>query len=320
MCVVTFSKKNQYGSKKKLNAFEGKPKWGYIELTEICKHQCGWCYGGFNRTLTQSMSMETFVQVIDKLEQMGVTQISLAGGEPTEHPNFKQMVGLCKDRFVVNVVSHGDWADLNLADSLKNFGVNQVQFNFQGRQWHDKVHGVAGSYERLLSSIQSVKQAGIEVVTSMTIGAYNLADVAEVFAEMNALAVDRIRVWEATGLGNRYRRNTQASQIFEHAITQAQKLGYDYIQSYEPLVEGDIAVHCPAMSKLILWINVRGEHLFCGAVASQLSNPLSNVALDSMETILNKQAAFVAQHQQSESYCMARDEAGSLLRSSSSQF
>lgn len=310
MCVVTYSKRANYGSKQKLIAFDGKPKWGYVEITAQCSHKCSWCYGGFNHQLTEIMALADFEKVADKLEQIGITQLSLAGGEPTDHPDFEAILAACQGRFMVNIVSHGDWRNPELAKVLKTYGVNQVQFNYQGQVLHNRVHGVKDSYRRMLESINTTKQQGIEVVCSLTVGAYNLERIPEIFKEIKALDANRIRVWEATGFGNKFRRDIEAKQIFDVAQTEAQKLGYDYVQSYEPLVEGDISVACPALSKLILWVNVKGQHIFCGAVPGQLNNPLSNLLDDNAELVLENQDRFVQAFTNQPKFCMARTEQG----------
>jgi MoaA/NifB/PqqE/SkfB family radical SAM enzyme len=306
MCVVTYSKNTTYGSKDKVKLFDGRPKWGYVEITAQCAHRCGWCYGGFNHQLSDMMSLEDFEKVVDKLEEIGIKQLTFAGGEPTDHPDFEAMLAKVQGRFIINIVSHGDWSNSNLADTLKKYQVNQVQFNYQGQVLHDKVHGINGAFERLSSSIKSTKANGIEVVCSMTIGAYNLERVEQVFIEMSELGVDRIRVWEATGLGNKYRRDLEVKHIFDVAQKEAAKLGYNYVQSYDPLVEGNVNAHCPALSKLVLWVNVKGKHIYCGAVPFQRENPLSDLRVDSADQVLQNQQDFVSRFNHQEPFCMAR--------------
>lgn len=314
MCVVTFSKATEYKSKKKVTDFNGQPKWGYIEITSQCSHKCSWCYGGFNYELSDFMTLENFKKVADKLEDLGIVQISLAGGEPTDHPDFEGILAVCKDRFIINIVSHGDWSKPDLATVLKKYGVNQVQFNYQGKALHDRVHGVKNSYNNLMESIKSTLQSGIEVVCSLTIGAYNIKRVADIFLEIESLGANRIRVWESTGLGNKFRKDLEVKDIFNVAQVEAKKLGFGYIQSYEPLVSGDVSVPCPALSKLILWVNVKGQHIFCGAAPSQLNNPLSDLLTDSVEVVRSNQDQFVKPYLDQPKFCMARRDVTSDLK------
>ena len=308
MCQVSYSKQTEYGSKDKLKNFDGSPKWAFIEITSKCSHKCKWCYGGFNEDTSGEISIEDYKMLLLKLKKIGITQITLSGGEPTEHRYFDEILKLSSDGFVLNLVTHGDWKDSNLAVKLKESNVNQVQFNYQGKKHHDSIHGVAGSYDNQRRSIQLTKDVGIHVVGSLTVGKYNLDSTADVFNELVDLGADRLRVWETVGFGNKFRKDLEAKEIFDETTKRANNIGYNFIQSYDPLVKGDVGVSCLALSGLYMYINNKCEHIFCGAVVSQLKKPLSNMLTDSADTILENQRAFNIKHKRDKPYCMARDD------------
>jgi len=255
------------------------------------------------------MSVSNYIKVLRKLQIMGIKQITLSGGEPTEHPDFEEFLKLSAQyNFILNIASHGDWSYLgtfNVAKMLKKYGVKQVQFNYQGELHHDKVHGVKGSYQEQLNAIELTKIENIDVVNTVTVGKYNLDNIKETFEEMINTGVDRLRVWETTGFGNNHRKNIEAQEIFDKTGKVAKELGYNYVQSYDPLVQGNCGVSCLSKSMLFMYINHKCEHIYCGAVPSQLSRPMSNILIDTPEDIienyrkLNENVPY--------SYCMARE-------------
>ena len=125
MCLISFSKKKSYSSKDKIDRFDGLPKWGYIDITSKCSHGCAWCYGGFDGNLTSEMNIEDFRVILDKLKVIGVTQITITGGEPTEHPQFLEFVKEAGE-FTVHLCTHGDWSK-DYSKDMRDLGVRQVQ-------------------------------------------------------------------------------------------------------------------------------------------------------------------------------------------------
>ena len=304
MCLVSFSKKEEYSSKDKLKGFDNKPKWAYVEITNSCSHKCAWCYGEFSEDKNDYMSVEEFQVVADKCKEMGITQITLSGGEPTEHPDFEQILAVAASNFAVNVATHGDWKQ-KWAGVMKVFGVKQVQFNYQGSKRHDGVHKVK-SYDNQIDSMKAVKNLGIDLVGTVTVGAYNFSEVRDIFRELSDLGVSRLRVWEATGYGNRFRKDKEATDIFEACENEAKQLGYNYVQSYDPAYEGDIGVKCLSLSKIFVYISANSQVLYCGAVPSLREKPISDFKTDTAQDILEKYNNMMDSMAGGQPYCAAR--------------
>lgn len=307
--MVSFSKEPNYSALKKIEAHDGNPKWAYIVICDDCSHKCSWCFGGFNDELQNRMSIESYKTILEKCKRIGIKQITIAGGEPTEHPNFLKFVKLTNDMgFLIHIASHGEHITEELAAELKRLNVSQVQVNFQGEKHHDKVHGVSGSYLKQAEGIQYLTNVNVEVTTTTTVGKYNLAEVSTIFKEAVSLGVDRLRVWESTGLGNSFRKGLEAEQIFKHCEDEANKLGYKYSLSYDPAYQdSDVNVPCLQLSNLFMYINSNGINTNCGAVPS--SEMLSNFLKDDTQTILNNYLEFnKTKIKNGGMHCMARDD------------
>lgn len=307
MCLVSFSKTEDYSAKTKLQNFKSDaPKWAYIEITDACSHKCSWCYGGFDADLSNYMSYDKFVMIVEKCKEMGIVQITLSGGEPTEHPLFEDFVKVASKYFIVNIATHGDWKNVDTR-TLKMLGVKQIQFNYQGKKRHDGVHKVDGSFERQQEAIKATVESGIDSVCTVTVGAYNLGDVDDIFSEINALGATRLRVWEATGFGNRFRKDKEAREIFEACKTAASKLGYNFVQSYDPEFDGDVGVKCLSLSKLFMYIKHDGTVLFCGAVPQLHHKPIADFNTQSPRELIENYNAFMDSMQSDKPYCAARN-------------
>ena len=266
MCLVSFSKTPSYSALKKLES-KIMPAWAYIVICDDCSHQCSWCYGGFNHSLSNLMPFEDFRTILEKLKEIGTMQVSIAGGEPTEHPDFRRFVSYASEQgFLIHLVSHGEHIDIEMATFLKTQHVDQVQINWQGRRNHDGVHGIQGSYEKATNALICLEQVGIETTATITVGKYNLPYIDEIMQEAAELHVTRLRVWEATGLGTPFLKDLEATFIFDRCREAAAQLGYIHCLSYDPVYQGDVTVPCLQFSNLFMYINSRGKLDFCGAV------------------------------------------------------
>jgi len=306
MCLISFSKKKSYSSKDKIDRFDGSPKWGYIDITSKCSHGCAWCYGGFDGNLTSEMNIEDFKVILDKLKVIGVTQITITGGEPTEHPQFLEFIKEAGE-FTVHVCTHGDWSK-DYSKDMRDLGVRQVQFNYQGSKRHDNIHKAPGSYLKQLNAIKQSIKSGLETVCTVTIGAYNLGDIDSIFKEISDFGVDRIRIWEATGRGNKWRKDKEAKEIFDKCKVSAGNLGFNFVQSYDPEMIGDVNAHCPAQMKMYMYINSKSELMFCAGMDQTLEKPITSFISDSPEDILYKYKKFMDKTSENGIRCIARDE------------
>ena len=264
MCLVSFSKTPRYASLEKLETFHGKPRWAYVVITERCSHSCPWCYGAFGRQNRGEMRLADFERLLGTLEAMGIGQLTISGGEPTEHPRFLDFLDRAGS-FHVHLASHGDRIDEGLASRIAEAGVRQVQINFQGSSDHRQIHGV-DTYVTQTEAMKALLRHGVEVVAMTTVGRYNLDRIGEIFAEAAALGVTRLRVWETSGRGRRYLEGLSAKAVFETCAAEAERLGYVHSLSYDPEYEGDVTVPCLQLSNLYMYIDTSCRVRFCGAV------------------------------------------------------
>ena len=230
------------------------------------------------------MSIENFRRLREKLKNMNVAQITLSGGEPTEHPHFEEFVRLCKG-FHTHIASHGEHIDSSMSAFLAESGVRQVQFNYQGKAHHDRIHR-RDSYERQLAAIHHMLDHGIEVTATVTVGRYNLTGIGEIFRELADLGVTRLRVWDATGVGKKYCKGLEVVEIFAHCRREAAALGYVHCLSYDPSFEGDITIPCLQLAGLYMYIDTDCRLRFCGA--TRKGPVIADMLADAPEAILHK--------------------------------
>lgn len=287
MCLVTYSKLSEYSSLKKLQKFKeidySKPQWGYIEITSQCAHKCPWCYGQFPMK-SHHMSLDEYKTVLSKMYQMNILQLSLTGGEPTEHHQFREMITLADDYgFLTHLLTNGDNIDDEMLEFLKEKNVKQIQFNFQGKKWHNKLHKIRTSAD-ITDLIKKCKNLGFETVATTVVGEYNIHDLSDIFEEADNAGVDRLRIWDVLK-SPKYRGDIPIEDIFETSQSAAKELGFNHVISYDPKATGDIKINCIAMSGLIIYSTADCTLNWCPGLYDPPE--LGNWITDSVEELLD---------------------------------
>jgi len=70
-----------------------------LKITDYCSYNCKYCYQG-SSTKGNHASLEYIKEVLNSLAKMEVFEIAIGGGEPTEHPEFKTILKMAKDRHI----------------------------------------------------------------------------------------------------------------------------------------------------------------------------------------------------------------------------
>lgn len=271
MCLVAYERGNsniKYANPKT-------PLWAIVNVTNECNMSCEFCFNQHNHA--PIMTFDNYRQMLSKLHNIGIKQITLCGGEPTTHPNFEQLLIETKTaKFKAHLLTNGLEMDKILAADAKDL-LNQIQFN-----WN------IDSYDRLSKSIQQVKNSRVAVTISGT--DENIKHLAELVQAAYAAGVDKIRIWELCGAG---KTSTSLSiQDFDAAIQSLIPSEYGFKQSYDPDVQGDLYIPCMTASGAAMFINTNGDITRCCA---ELNAPkIANIFEDSSYDVIQKYKDFVS--------------------------
>jgi len=288
MCLVSFSKDKDYSSKNKFDIFNNKqPVWAYIELTDFCSHKCPWCYGDFPSKTRKYLSTKHLKIILIKLRQIGIQQISIGGGEPTEHPDWEDIQSIIGEYNFKSkhILTHGDKLDVS---RFSEAGITSIHINYQGSKRHKVIHKT--DYKDQLEGINNCKKANIPITASITVGKYNFKDLDSIVKEANDLGFNRVRFWESTGVGVNFSNSLDVQGIFDECSKVSKKYGYIHSYSYDPWYKGaDINIPCIQVSNLGMYIDYKGRLKFCGATSQDMfiTNIITNESGEILNSYLN---------------------------------
>jgi len=147
-----------------------------VELTNICNLHCDYCLRdeeALYHTPAEFLSIQLLQRVLaEAAESAGITEVNFTGGEPTLHPQFGEIIGLCgaqglKASFVTNGWNFEKlWPDLYSRRS----SLVHVAFSLDGiiPEAHDRWRG-KGSFVRLIRAFSRCQRYGLPFVIKVGI-------------------------------------------------------------------------------------------------------------------------------------------------------
>ncbi|MFZ3130468.1 MAG: radical SAM protein, partial [Desulfosporosinus sp.] len=145
-----------------------------LELTEACNLQCRFCYNSCEPAYCRNAHT-----IIDQLERGGVLELVLTGGEPSEHPDFFNILRYACERIPrVMVQSNGvNFGRREYFEQLAAEPVACVNFSLHGlKHTHENLTQIRGSFEATVQAIRWCLAAGVRVASNMVLTAINSND------------------------------------------------------------------------------------------------------------------------------------------------
>jgi SynChlorMet cassette radical SAM/SPASM protein ScmF len=134
----------------------------------------------------QHVPLEHVQKAIREARPLGLRSVKLTGGEPTLHPQFRELVTLIDEAELKIVIeTNGTLIDDALAGFLKQTPhVSFISVSLDGvtAETHDALRGVAGSYEWALNGIEALLAVGFRPQIICTLHRGNVSQVEDIVA------------------------------------------------------------------------------------------------------------------------------------------
>ena len=138
-----------------------------IEIIKKCPNSCLHCSSSSTWDSTEIMPFTLIKSVVDGLNELGVSSISLSGGEPFLHPDLLQIVNYIASYGIsINIYSCGIVEEsgrfkeisLNKFLELRNMGLNRIMFNLQACN-DSSYNQICGNNGYLKYAVQSIRNS-----------------------------------------------------------------------------------------------------------------------------------------------------------------
>lgn len=154
----------------------------YIEIVNICNLDCRSCYNRSGKHHhRQELSLLQIKQLTKRLiDEFGCTYISIAGGEPTLHSEFDEVLSylLSLSDLKVGVVTNGTIDCRSLIKAYHTYPNLKIQVSLDGscEEVNAKTRG-SGNFNKAISFLKELKCANKFPTMKMVISRNNIGDV-----------------------------------------------------------------------------------------------------------------------------------------------
>lgn len=158
-----------------------------IELTSKCNERCVHCYIP-HEYKTNAIETDVFYSLLDQLQAMKTLSLTLTGGEPMLHSNFKEFLCEAKKRdFAITVLSNLTLLDDEIIKILAEPPISSVQTSLYSLipENHDAITKLKGSFAKTKNGILKLIENNIPVQISCPTMSINKNDFADVLAWAN---------------------------------------------------------------------------------------------------------------------------------------
>ena len=147
-------------------------------ITGRCNYKCRHCYMSAPDALFGEIPFEECRKVIDSLEQCGIFNVSLTGGEALVHPDFWNIVDLLIEKRIriTSVYSNGFLIDERFFENCEKRGIKpQISLSFDGcGGWHEWLRGGPEAFEHIKRAFRLCREHGFKTDAEMCLHKKNL--------------------------------------------------------------------------------------------------------------------------------------------------
>ena len=182
--MAKFALASRAASKKRRtseDAGEHIPPFLIASITSQCNLHCAGCYSRCNHATTDSqpvsqLTSEEWLRIFDEAQEMGISFILLAGGEPMLRRDIIEAAGR-KQGILFPIFTNGTFVDeeyLRLFERCRNLvPVLSIE---GGKETTDERRG-EGVYDRLISNMEEFRRRGLVFGASVTVTTVNYREV-----------------------------------------------------------------------------------------------------------------------------------------------
>lgn len=149
----------------------------HFGITGKCNYKCKHCFMSAPEGKLGELSYASIMNIIEQLDECGVMDVLLTGGEPLIRPDFPEIVKEISRRkmSIKQLYTNGALLNDKVLDCLQENGHNPtVIMSFDGVGWHDWLRGVPGAEKAVNDAFLLCKRRGVQTHSQVIFHRKNL--------------------------------------------------------------------------------------------------------------------------------------------------
>lgn len=166
------------------------PKSVGVDITNRCNLYCKHCFNRSGEDSIQELPLADLLNLFVQMQEMGVTDIRISGGEPTLHPDFPAIVvGASQRGLRVSINTHGQYTS-RIRGQIADLEIDLFIISLDGlRNANDFIRG-SGVFDRAVDTGAWLHDLGRPVTLGVHLCRSNANDVEGLIALAAELGVD----------------------------------------------------------------------------------------------------------------------------------
>lgn len=179
-----------------LHARTGKDRYPFKcqwEITCRCNLKCVMCYTDCFNTpehISRELSFTEILRIMDDMQENGVMELVLTGGEPMSRPDFKEIyIHAVRSGFLTTVYTNGTFINQEWVNLFKTYPPKIIEISYHGKtaQTFDNVTALPGSYEKVKAAVKLLTQNQIPLRLKTTALEMNYDEILAIKEEVQAM-------------------------------------------------------------------------------------------------------------------------------------
>lgn len=167
------------------------------EITKACNLRCKHCYTSAGAKEPEELTTEHVLTVIDHLDEVGISDITISGGEPLLRKDLEVIFADLKRRELpFTLYTNGLLLSRERQHSLIKAGARTFSLSLNGtkKETHNYVHG-ADTFDTILKKITQLKDDNVNVQVLYTLMKINLEEALELPSFMEKIGLDSLCIY-----------------------------------------------------------------------------------------------------------------------------
>lgn len=193
-----------------------------VETTSCCNLMCGHCYMCAGQPLSDELSSEQFIPLLERLFHMGVNLLDLSGGEILTKKGWDSLADFCDKRGSPRILSNGTLITEERAGKIARYGVS-IGLYGKDADTHEKITGVKGSFRNTIKGITLLVEGGASVVASILMVPFNMHQLEDIVQLAISLKCSHIQVGVICPVGRARNKQWELSEYERDVLDKRMK-------------------------------------------------------------------------------------------------
>lgn len=194
-------------------------------VTNHCNFKCRHCFISAPTTSRKDLDTDSCKKIIDKMEEFGIYNFSITGGEPFCRKDIMEIIQYAKSKNILltSIFTNGSLLTQQNLDAILAIGLRPTFYiSFDGWETHDWLRGVSGATNKTAQAIKLLKKNELSVHLTYMIFNKNMNSILQDLDSLATSGVDKIRFglmsntgeWSKSGNA----QNISFKEVLEHVI------------------------------------------------------------------------------------------------------